>query len=149
MTGIGTYQSGFPVQIFQSNNNSGLLGSGQRPNAVSGVDPGTSGSDIDRIGAWFNTAAWSLAAPFTLGDAPRTDGRVRTPLKKNWDIAVQKTQPLGATNLMVRLESDQCVRQPELPRSADRLRARELRSGHRSRRLPAPDAVDGAPRVVV
>ena len=104
VTGIGTYQSGFPVQIFQSNNNSGLLGSAQRPNAVSGVDPGTSGSDIDRIDAWFNTGAWSLAAPFTLGDAPRTDGRVRTPLKKNWDIAVQKTQPLGGTNLMVRLE---------------------------------------------
>ena len=104
VTGIGTYQSGFPVQIFQSNNNSGLLGSGQRPNLVSGVDPGTSGSDEDRILAWFNTAAWTSAAPFTLGNAPRTDPRVRTPFKKNWDIAIQKTQRVAGTSLTVRAD---------------------------------------------
>jgi hypothetical protein len=105
VTGVGSYQSGFPIGISQSNNNSGLLGSGQRPNLVSGVDPGTSGSDEDRVGAWFNSAAWVAASPFTLGNAPRTDTRVRTPFKKNWDIAIQKTQRLSAgMNLMLRAE---------------------------------------------
>jgi hypothetical protein len=105
VTGVGTYQSGFPLGITQANNNSGLLGSNQRPNLVSGVDPGTAGSDEDRVAAWFNPAAWSAAAPFTFGDAPRTDTRVRTPFKKNWDVAIQKTQRLGSGySLMVRAE---------------------------------------------
>jgi hypothetical protein len=92
---IGSYQSGFPVVIAQNNNNSGLFGSYQRPNLVAGQDPKTSGSTEDRLDKWFNPAAWSEAAPFTFGNAPRTDTRVRTPIKKNWDIAFQKNQRLS------------------------------------------------------
>jgi hypothetical protein len=44
------------------------------------------------------------AAPFTLGDAPRTDTRQRTPFKRNWDIAIQKNQRIGGQTLMVRFE---------------------------------------------
>ena len=104
VSGIGSYQSGFPAQVYQNNNNSGLLGSGQRPNVVSGVDPNTSGSTESRLTNWFNAGAWSLAAPYTWGDAPRTDTRIRSPFKKNWDIAVQKAQRLGGATIMVRLE---------------------------------------------
>jgi hypothetical protein len=111
LTGIGTYQSGFPVVIVQDNNNSGLQFTVQRPN-VTGTDPGTSGSAKSHydpacncVNNWFNPSAWSAAAPFTLGNAPRTDTRQRTPFKKNWDIAIQKTQGLGGTKtLMVRAE---------------------------------------------
>jgi hypothetical protein len=91
---IGSYQSGFPVVIVQNNNNSLLLGSFQRPNLVAGQNPKTSGSTTDRLNNWFNIAAWSEAPEFTLGNAPRTDTRVRTPFKKNWDIAFQKNQRL-------------------------------------------------------
>ncbi len=103
ITAIGSYQSGFPNVIAQDNNNSGLLGSFQRPN-LTGTDPATSGSTEDRLNNWFNQAAWSQAAPFTFGDAPRTDTRARTPFKKNWDIAFQKTQPIGGQTIMVRIE---------------------------------------------
>jgi trimeric autotransporter adhesin len=105
LTAIGTYQSGFPVAIVQNNNNSGLLGSSQRPNIVPGINPGTTGQTEDRLNNWFNPAAWTEAPPFTFGNAPRTDARVRTPTKKNWDIAVQKTQNLaGEKTLMIRAE---------------------------------------------
>jgi hypothetical protein len=92
---IGSYQSGFPVAIVQSDNNSGLFGSTQRPNLVAGQNPKTSGSTEDRLNNWFNINAWSLAPSFTFGNAPRTDTRVRTPFKKNWDIAFQKNQRLS------------------------------------------------------
>jgi hypothetical protein len=103
VTAIGSYQSGFPVVVVQDNNNSGLFGSFQRPN-VTGTDPQTSGSTEERLTQWFNPAAWSAAAPFTFGNAPRTETRARTPFKKNWDIAFQKTQRLGDQTLMVRIE---------------------------------------------
>ncbi|HEX2491481.1 MAG TPA: TonB-dependent receptor, partial [Blastocatellia bacterium] len=95
ISAIGSYQSGFPVVIVQDNNNSGLFGSFQRPNLVAGQDPKSSGSTEDRLNKWFNPAAWEPAAPFTFGNAPRTDTRARTPIKKNWDIAFQKNQRLS------------------------------------------------------
>lgn len=105
ITAIGTYQSGFPIAIVQNNNNSGLLGSSQRPNIVSGANPRTLGGTEDRLNNWLNPAAWTEAAPFTFGNAPRTDARVRTAFKKNWDIAMQKTQRIaGEKTLMIRAE---------------------------------------------
>ena len=44
VTVAGRYQTGFPLNISQSSNNSNLLGSNQRPNIVPGVDPMTTGS---------------------------------------------------------------------------------------------------------
>jgi hypothetical protein len=111
VTGVGAYQAGFPVLIVMNTNNSGLTENVQRPN-LTGTDPATSGSAEDHfdpacncLANWFNPAAWSNPAPFTLGDAPRTDPRQRTPFKKNWDIAIQKTQSIGGRKtLMVRFE---------------------------------------------
>lgn len=95
VSAIGSYQSGFPVLIVQNNNNSGLFGSFQRPNLVPGQNPKSSGGAADRLNQWFNPAAWTEAAPFTFGDAPRTDTRVRTPFKRNMDFAFQKNQRLN------------------------------------------------------
>jgi trimeric autotransporter adhesin len=95
VSAIGSYQSGFPVVIVQDTNNSGLFGSFQRPNLVAGQDPKTSGSTEERLSNWFNINAWSTANSFSFGNAPRTDTRVRTPFKKNWDIAFQKNQRLS------------------------------------------------------
>lgn len=94
---IVTLESGFPFAVGQTPNNSGLFGSGQRPNVVPGVDPKTSGSTIDRLGGWVNPAAWSLAPAFTFGNAPRTDTRVRTPARKNLDIVFVKAFRTGGS----------------------------------------------------
>ena len=113
---IATYASGYPISVSQSNNNSNLFGSGQRPNVVSGVDPFFDNPEYDSTCGclrWMNPAAWSLAAPFTFGNAPRTDDRVRTPFKKQLDLAFQKTQRIGGgTNLMIKLEIINALNNP-------------------------------------
>ena len=40
VTTAARFQNGFPVSVWQSSNNSGLLGSSQRPNIVPGVPTG-------------------------------------------------------------------------------------------------------------
>ncbi len=112
---VSSYQSGFPAAIVQNNNNSRLFGSSQRPNLVAGADPKTSGSTTSRLGGWFNPAAWTEAPPFTFGNSPRTNTRVRTPFKKNWDIAFQKNQRLTERfNLQLRAELINALNDPNL-----------------------------------
>ncbi|MBI2185845.1 MAG: TonB-dependent receptor [Acidobacteria bacterium] len=116
----GRSQAGFPVTVGQSPNNSGLLGSGQRPNIVSGVNPRLA-RDADaqydpQCGCirWLNPAAWSQAAPFTFGDAPRADGRARTPARRLWDVAIQKSHRLGARTVSGRAEIINVFNIPDL-----------------------------------
>ncbi|HVZ19507.1 MAG TPA: TonB-dependent receptor [Vicinamibacterales bacterium] len=108
VSAVGSYQSGFPVSLYQTPNNSNLLGSAQRPNLVSGVDPELPGAGSYDASCgcvrWLNPAAWSQAAPFTFGNAPRTDGRVRTPARQNWDLAIDKSHPVGGVTVAVRAE---------------------------------------------
>ena len=111
VTAIGGYQSGFPIQVSQATNNSGLLGSGQRPNLASGDPSIASGSASDSYDPtcqcvrWLNPAAWTGAPAFTFGNAPRVDTRVRTPFKMNTDLAIQKTQGIGGSKtVMIRFE---------------------------------------------
>jgi outer membrane receptor protein involved in Fe transport len=104
VTMAGRYQNGFPLAIWQSSNNSGLFGSTQRPNIVPGVDPATSGDWESRLTQWMNPAAWSAAPAFTLGNAPRTDSRVRTPNQYTTDLNIQKSLPLGHKTLSVRAD---------------------------------------------
>lgn len=63
---------------------------------------------------WLNPAAWSAAAPFTFGDAPRVDPRVRTPARNNWNLAVQKAERFGATTLTLRAEIINLFDSPDL-----------------------------------
>jgi trimeric autotransporter adhesin len=110
VSAVGVYQAGFPVSVIQSPNNSGLLGSGQRPNVVPGVNPRLTDDPEDSYDPgcgcirWLNPAAWSQAAAFTFGDAPRADGRVRTPMRRNWDVAIEKSQRIGGRTLSMRAE---------------------------------------------
>jgi len=110
VTGVGYFQSGFPVAVIQSSNNTGLFSRVQRPN-VTGTSPTTDGSteshydpDCSCLNNWFNPAAWSTAAPFTFGNAPRTNTDMRTPFKTQTDVAFQKTEPIGGGSLMIRAE---------------------------------------------
>ena len=98
------FQNGFPVSVWQSNNNSGLLGSSQRPNVVPGVEMATSGSLDDRLTNWINPDAFIAAPAYTFGDAPRTLPDLRTPGQRNVDLSVQKTQRVSGANLSVRAD---------------------------------------------
>ena len=109
LSATGSYQSGYPISVFQALDNSNLFGSGQRPNIVAGVnaqlndDPNNYDPSCSCI-RWLNPAAWAQAAPFTFGNAPRTDDRARTPARRNWDLAVEKTQRFGSRRIAIRAE---------------------------------------------
>ena len=105
VTVAGRYQTGFPLNISQSSNNSGLLGSNQRPNLVDGVEVMTSGSQEERaISGWINPAAFSAAPAFTFGNVPRTSPDWRGPGQRTTDLAISKTQRLGSKSLSLRAD---------------------------------------------
>ena len=104
-------QSGFPIGVSQNTNNTNLLGAGQRPNVVSGVDPQVPGSITDRLkenpddNLYLNPAAFTLAPPGTFGDAPRILDGVYSPWRNSTDMAIAKDLALGgAKRLNVRLD---------------------------------------------
>jgi hypothetical protein len=110
---ITTWQSGFPLNVQQSNPNSVLGGSvGARPNITPGVDLATSGdyyarlSSADHPGAtWINPAAFSLVPFGAFGNTPRTITDLRTPTQFNTDLSVIKNFGLGGSKqAQVRLE---------------------------------------------
>ena len=98
------FQTGFPVSVWQSSNNSGLLGSSQRPNIVPGVELATTGSLEERLTNWINPAAFTAAPAYTFGNAPRTLSDLRTPGQRNVDLSVQKMQRLGGQTISVRAD---------------------------------------------
>jgi len=98
------FQNGFPVSVWQSNNNSGLLGSSQRPNVVPGVEMATSGSLDDRLTNWINPDAFVSAPAYTFGNAPRTLPDLRTPGQRNVDLSIQKSQRVAGANISVRAD---------------------------------------------
>jgi hypothetical protein len=104
ITMAARFQNGFPVSVWQSNNNSGLLGSSQRPNIVPGLPLATTGSLEERLTKWINTDAFTAAPAYTFGNAPRTLSDLRTPGQRNVDLSVQKAQKVAGTTVSVRAD---------------------------------------------
>ena len=94
---ITVIQTGYPIQISQTNNNSIIGAASQRPNAT-GISPATDGSLGDVINrqnaagqyGYLNPAAFSQAPQFTFGNTSRTLP-LRGPGMVNWDLSVFKT----------------------------------------------------------
>jgi trimeric autotransporter adhesin len=104
VTAAGRFQNGFPVSVWQSSNNSGLLGSSQRPNIVAGTPLATSGSLEERLTNWINAAAFTAAPAFTFGNAPRTLPDLRTPGQRNVDLSIQKMHTFSGRTVAVRAD---------------------------------------------
>ena len=90
VSAAGRYQNGFPISVWQSSNNSGLLGSNQRPNIVDGVALATSGSTEDRLGGWINAAAFTRRACVHVRQCAADAADLRTPGQKNTDISISE-----------------------------------------------------------
>ncbi|HYB94489.1 MAG TPA: TonB-dependent receptor [Vicinamibacterales bacterium] len=94
-------QSGFPMGVSQNTNNTNLLGAGQRPNLVPGVDPRVAGSITDRLrqnpddNLYLNASAFTQAPPGTFGNAPRILEGVYSPWRNSTDMALSKDVGLG------------------------------------------------------
>ncbi len=109
VTLAGRYQNGFPVNIWQSSNNSNLLGSTQRPNVASAtaVNPGSAQDNYNpacNCIQWLNPAGWTPAAAFTFGSAPRTDPNIRTPGQRETNLNIQKITRIGKKTLTLRVD---------------------------------------------
>jgi hypothetical protein len=101
---VARYESGSPRAIVQRNDNSGSFSGLQRPN-LTGLDPRTPGSTLDRLEQYIDPAAYAFAAPFTFGNAPRTDPRIRSPFRTNYDVALSKNiRAVSRVKGQVRLE---------------------------------------------
>jgi hypothetical protein len=89
VNGLAIIQSGFPLFIYQTNQNS-VIGTGeQRPNAT-GTSPAMSGSPEDKLNSYINAAAFSAAPAFSFGNLSRNIG-YRGPGEGNFDLSVFKT----------------------------------------------------------
>ena len=88
---IAIAQSGMPVTVTQATNNNAFAGfSLQRPNIV--ANPRLYGDARSPL-QFFNTAAFTTAPTFTLGNASRNP--VRGPAYRDVDFAAVKITPLG------------------------------------------------------
>lgn len=89
INGVTTFQSGTPLPIGVAVNTTNSFGGGQRPNRT-GISAGLDGSAQSRLSGWFNTAAFSLPAPFTFGNSARTMPDARSHGIANYDFTVFK-----------------------------------------------------------
>lgn len=86
--GIVTLQTGTPIVVSQSQNNTGIGTTAQRPNSSGTSAAISGGSKGSRLLRWYNISAFSVAPPFTFGDVGRTLPDVRNPGKRNADLSV-------------------------------------------------------------
>jgi hypothetical protein len=100
LTGIATFQRGFPFSVV-ANDTYGLLSAyNQRANIVGNPNKGFTKS----VNQWFNTAAFSQPLAGAFG----TSGRniLREPGINNWDMGLGKNFAFGdRANLQLRLET--------------------------------------------
>ena len=99
------------IGVSQSNNNTNLLGSNQRPNLVSGQDPMVGGSITGRLeddpsdNLYLNPAAFSEALTGTFGNAPRILPGVYSPTRSSTDMRIRRDIRMGgARRLSLDLE---------------------------------------------
>ena len=93
INGVMNLQSGLPISISSRQNTTSSFGGGQRPNST-GLKSATTGGKKDRIGNWFNSAAFVDAPAFTFGNVGRLLPDNRGPYYHNWDLSILKNIPI-------------------------------------------------------
>jgi hypothetical protein len=88
-SGSATFQEGLPLAL-----GTGGVASGYdynpRPNVVPGCNKHMSGSAESRLDEWFNTACFTVPAPYTLGGESATDSTLRSDGIANFDFSLSK-----------------------------------------------------------
>jgi len=88
---FSTFQSGFPLSFGVNQNTLFLTGAGgQRPNVIGDPMAGISGSINDRLGAYFNTAAFGQPPDFTFGNVGSRVDWLRNPGMNNINFTLTK-----------------------------------------------------------
>jgi hypothetical protein len=106
INGVTKANTGTPLGLSTSTNNTNSLGGGSRPNTngQSAALPGGRSTN-DEVNQWFDINTFSQPAPFTYGSVARTLPDVRSPGVFNFDVSVFKNIPLHERlNLQFRAE---------------------------------------------
>ncbi len=88
-SGTLTLKEGFPLTITSSGNGLNYFGAGQHVDVVGDYHIAHQSRT-----EWFNTAAFAVTQPWSLGNAPRYFSDLRAPGYRNWDISIQKYFPI-------------------------------------------------------
>ena len=88
-SGTLTLKEGFPLTISSSGNGLNYFGAGQHVDVVGDYHI----ANPSRT-EWFNTSAFAVTGPWSLGNAPRYFSDLRAPGYKNWDMSIQKYFPI-------------------------------------------------------
>jgi hypothetical protein len=114
--GILTFSSGTPIFITGVSNNTGLSGSGQRPNSTGKSAKISGGTKDERLNKWFDTSVFTQPAQFTFGNLARTLPDTRNPGIYNTELSFFKNTffgPEGRLNLQYRVEMFNALNTPQ------------------------------------
>ena len=92
ITGTAYWDDGRPLAMHPEFNNTGNVLSTLNVNVVPGVDPHVPNPGPD---LWFNPAAFSQPADFTVGNGPPTEPDLLGPSYSSLDLSVNKRVPIG------------------------------------------------------
>ncbi|MCC6586710.1 MAG: TonB-dependent receptor [Bryobacterales bacterium] len=91
ISSFSTFQSGFPLSFGVNQNTLFLAGAGgQRPNLIGDPNAGITGPIVDRLGSYFNTAAFGQPADFTFGNVGARTPWLRSPGMNNINLTLTK-----------------------------------------------------------
>jgi hypothetical protein len=93
VSGTGSVSSGDPIYPTPLFNNTGGVVQALHVNVVPGVDPHVANPGPAQ---WFNPAAFSQPADFTIGDASRTISGLLNPEYQKWDMSLNKRFSLAS-----------------------------------------------------
>jgi len=88
-SGTLTLKEGFPLTVTSAGNGLNYFGAGQHVDVVGDYHI----AHRSRT-EWFNTSAFAVAQPWSLGNAPRYFSDLRAPGYKNFDLSIQKYFPI-------------------------------------------------------
>jgi hypothetical protein len=103
--GVWTIHDGFPLQFIVTNGGTPIYTYGsQRPNLV-GTPEFSGGAESNWINNYFaNPNVFQAPAPYTLGNAPRTVGTVRTPFFFSTNLSILKEFAIVPSHEQMKLE---------------------------------------------
>jgi hypothetical protein len=115
LNAVTYYQSGFPLDITQTNLNSTLGAAVQRPNINPGVSLATSGSIYSRVTGYINSNAFTSVPEFSFGNAPKATTSLRAPQSGagNWDTSLHKNVTMhDRLNVALRIDARNLFNHP-------------------------------------
>ena len=109
LSGITTFQSGFPLFLTEAQSNplTQFFGGGAlRPDVVAGCHKKIAGSAVSRLNEWFDTACFTFPGNYAFGNEPRVDPTLTSEGVNNYDFAAVKSTNLWGEHANVQFRAE-------------------------------------------